>query len=62
MASRLYFYTDDELHQLGVQAGFDHIELVRRDLEEFARQAGVPDEALPLFAGAGTPFLIAEKS
>jgi ubiquinone/menaquinone biosynthesis C-methylase UbiE len=62
MASRLHFYTDEELDQLGVEAGFDRVEVVRRDLEEFARQAGVPDEALPLFAGSGTAFLVAEKS
>jgi ubiquinone/menaquinone biosynthesis C-methylase UbiE len=62
MASRLRFYTDEELHQLGVAAGFDYVEVVRRDLEQFARQAGVPEEALPLFAGPGTPFLLARKS
>ena len=62
MASRLSFYTDEELHQMGVEAGFERVEVVRRDLEEFARQAGVPDEALPLFAGPGTPFLLAGKN
>jgi ubiquinone/menaquinone biosynthesis C-methylase UbiE len=62
MASRLRFYTDQELHQLGVEAGFDSVEVVRRDLEQFARQAGVPEEALPLFAGPGTAFLLARKS
>jgi hypothetical protein len=59
---RLRFYTDEELDQLGVDARFDRVEVVRRDLEEFARQAGVPEEALPLFAGSDTPFLLAGKN
>lgn len=61
MASRLHFYDDDEFKQLALAAGFERVQVVRRDLESFARQAGVPEEHLALFAGAGTPFLLARK-
>jgi SAM-dependent methyltransferase len=61
MASRLHFYDDDEFQRLAEDAGFERVQVVRRDLEPFARQAGVPEEHLPLFAGAGTPFLLARK-
>jgi SAM-dependent methyltransferase len=61
MASRLRFYGDHELATLARHAGFDHVEVVRRDLEPHAREAGVPEEHLPLFAGAGAPFLIARR-
>lgn len=59
MASRLRFYDDDEHRRLALEAGFDRATVVRRDLEPFARQVGVPEEHLPLFVGAGTPFLLA---
>jgi ubiquinone/menaquinone biosynthesis C-methylase UbiE len=61
MASRLHFYSDDELRQLAEDAGFDRARVVRRDLEPFARKAGVPEEHLVFFAGSGTPFLLAQK-
>lgn len=61
MASRLHFYDDDEFKQLALAAGFERVQVVRRDLEPFARQAGVLEEHLALFAGAGTPFLLARK-
>ncbi len=61
MASRLRFYSDDELRQLARDAGFDNAKVVRKELLPFARKAGVPEEALPLFAGSGTPFLLAQK-
>jgi SAM-dependent methyltransferase len=59
-ASRLRFYEDDELAELGRKAGFEEVRVVRRGLEAFAREAGVPEEHVPLFAG-GTPFLLARK-
>jgi len=59
-ASRLRFYEDDELAELGRKARFEEVRVVRRGLEAFAREAGVPEEHLPLFAG-GTPFLLARK-
>jgi SAM-dependent methyltransferase len=61
MASRLRFYGDDELAALGREAGFQDVEVVRRDLEAFAREAGVPDEHLPLFSGA-TRFLLGRRA
>jgi SAM-dependent methyltransferase len=62
MASRLRFYDDDALAALGKQAGFEHVEVVRRDLEPFAREAGVPEEHLALFAGPTTRFLLGRKA
>lgn len=61
MASRLRFYDDDELVDLARAAGFTSARAVRRDLEQFARDAGVPEEHVPLFAGPGTRFLLARK-
>ncbi|HTY87411.1 MAG TPA: methyltransferase domain-containing protein [Candidatus Acidoferrum sp.] len=61
IASRLHFYNDDELGNLARRAGFGDVRVVRRDMEAFAREAGVPSEALPLFAGPGGPFLLARK-
>lgn len=61
MASLLRFYEDDEFKWLAEEAGFERVEVVRRDLEPFARQAGVPEEHLALFAGEGGPFLLARK-
>lgn len=61
MASRLRFYDDRELAALGREAGFDEVRVERRDLEQHAREAGVPDEHLPLFSGPGTRFLLARK-
>lgn len=59
MASRLHFYEDDELEDLARAAGFVQARVVRRDLEPYAREAGVPEEHLPLFTGPGAPFLLA---
>jgi SAM-dependent methyltransferase len=61
MASRLRFYEDEELQRLGEAAGFARAQVVRRELLEFAQQAGVPEEHLALFAGAGAPLLLAQK-
>jgi SAM-dependent methyltransferase len=61
MASRLQFYDDDQLAQLARGAGFDDVHVIHRDLEPFAREAGVPEEHLMLFAGPTTRFLIAHK-
>jgi hypothetical protein len=60
MASRLRFYDDDTFAALARDAGFEHVEIAHRDLEAYARDEGVPDEHIPLFAGA-TSFLIATK-
>jgi SAM-dependent methyltransferase len=64
MASRLRFYDAAQLEDLGRRAGFEEVTVVRRDLEPFAREAGVPSEHLPLFApgpAGGASFLIARK-
>ena len=61
MASRLQFFDDAALEGIGRAAGFGEVRVERRALLEHARAAGVPDEALPLFAGPGAPFLIARN-
>ena len=60
MASRLRFYDDEELARLGREAGFDEVRVVRRNLEPFARESGIPEEHVPLFAGT-TRFLLARR-
>jgi SAM-dependent methyltransferase len=61
MASRLRFYTDEEHVRIGREAGLDGVRVERIPLDEYAREAGVPEEHLPLFEGPGAPFLIARK-
>jgi SAM-dependent methyltransferase len=61
IASRLHFYDDPQLARLAQDAGFGNAKVVRRDLLPFAREVGVPEEHLPLFAGDGAPFLLATK-
>jgi hypothetical protein len=60
MASRLRFYEDDDLVRLAHDAALTDVRVERRDLEEPAREAGVPDEYLSLFE-AEAPFLVARK-
>ena len=60
-ASRLRFYDDGQLEELGRVAGFAKVRVVRRDLEPFAREVGIPEELLPMFAGPGARFLLAQK-
>jgi len=50
MASRARFYTDEELVELARGAGFAEATVTRPDLEPFAREAGLPDDILALFA------------
>lgn len=61
MASRLRFYEESELEDLGRAAGYGSVRAVRREVEEHAREAGVPEERLPLFSGSGPRFLLARK-
>lgn len=60
-ASRLHFYDDRELLALALAAGFTDAHVERRDLEQYAREAGVPEEHLALFSGSGASFLFARK-
>jgi SAM-dependent methyltransferase len=62
MASRLHFYDDGELAGLARSAGFGEAAVVRRDVESYARKAGIPEEHMMLFKGAGTPLLLARKT
>ncbi len=60
MASRLHFYDEREIEGLARSAGFEQVQVVRRSLYAFAREAGIPEQALPLFAGPAR-FLLARK-
>ncbi|HXX24550.1 MAG TPA: methyltransferase domain-containing protein [Terriglobia bacterium] len=62
MASRLYFYEDQELEELARKAGFAEAVMERPDFEQFAREAGIPEEFLGLFKGTGGgQLLVAHK-
>jgi ubiquinone/menaquinone biosynthesis C-methylase UbiE len=61
MLSRLSFYGDEELKKLGFDAGFHEVGVIQRNLEAFAREAGVPEEHLAFFGEPGTRFLIGRK-
>jgi hypothetical protein len=58
----LRFYDDDQLKRLAREAGYAEVGVVRRDLEPFAREVGIPEEHLALFAGPGARFLLAHKA
>jgi SAM-dependent methyltransferase len=64
IASRLHFYDTEQLEELGRRAGFADVRVVRRDLEPFAREAGIPEEHVPLFSGkgGGSRFLLARRA
>ncbi len=59
-ASRLHFYDEREFLALAVAAGFTDARVERRDLERYAREAGIPEESLALFRG-GSSFLFTRK-
>jgi hypothetical protein len=61
MASRLRFYEDDELVRIGQSAAFTDVRVERRDLEAAAREVGIPEEYVQLFAVGTAPFLVARK-
>jgi SAM-dependent methyltransferase len=62
MASRLHFYEDDDIELLARAAGLAQVRVERRNLGPYAKAAGVPPEALPLFSrGPGAQFLFAIK-
>ena len=60
MASRLRFYEDEDLVRLAHDTALTDVRVERRSLEEPAREVGIPDEYVPLFAGEA-PFLVARK-
>jgi SAM-dependent methyltransferase len=62
IAARLHFYEDAELIEMAQEAGFGEAHLEWPDYEPFAREAGVPEEALDLFKGhGGAQLLVARK-
>jgi SAM-dependent methyltransferase len=62
MASRLYFYEDQELEELARKAGFAEATVEHPDFEQPAREVGIPEEFLGLFKGnAGGQLLLARK-
>jgi SAM-dependent methyltransferase len=60
MASRLRFYEDEDLVRFAHDAALTDARVVRRSLEEPAREVGIPDEYVELFVG-DAPFLVARK-
>ncbi len=60
MASRMRFYTSDDLEELASEVGFETVRVVRPNLESYARDVGVPEEHLPLF-DFPSRFLLARK-
>ncbi len=61
MASRLRFYESDELEAFARAAGFEEVEVSRRTLDHYAREAGIPEEHIALFGDAGSRFLFARR-
>ena len=61
MASRLNFYSEEELGQIAEKAGFDPVNVIRRNLGPYAKKVGIPEEFIGLFSGPGSQFLIAHK-
>jgi SAM-dependent methyltransferase len=63
MASRLHFYEESELEGLVCSAGFARVRFEHPDFETLAKQAGVPQEAIPLYGIPGTSqLLVAQKA
>jgi ubiquinone/menaquinone biosynthesis C-methylase UbiE len=61
-ASRLRFYEDLELENLGKQAGFASVRVEHPSLYEYAKKAGVPESDLVLFSGTdGDQLLVVRK-
>jgi SAM-dependent methyltransferase len=61
IASRLYFYEDQELEELARKAGFAEAVVERPDFEQSAREVGIPEEFLGLFKGRMGQLLVARR-
>ncbi len=57
-ASRLGSYEDGGLRELASAAGFSEVRVERPDLEPYARDAGLPEDAMALFPGTGGAQLL----
>lgn len=57
-ASRCRFYEPDELADLARRAGFSEVTVETPSLLHYARAAGLPSEALEMFAGSGGGVLL----
>lgn len=62
VASRLYFYKEQELVELARKAGFAEARIEHPDFESIAREVGIPEEHLVLFKNrAAGQLLLARK-
>lgn len=61
MASRLHFYNNEGLRNIAKDAGFDKVTIIRRNLEPYAKEVGIPEEYLSLFSEFGARFVLARK-
>ncbi len=62
IASALRWYDADEVVGLCRDAGFVDITAEAPDLERYARRAGLPDDALPLFRRGGGAYLVLARA
>lgn len=63
IASRVRFFEDEELERMAIQAGFHEVRVDRPDLEPYAREANLPEDALAAFRGSrGAQFLTALRA
>lgn len=61
-ASRLHFYEDPELEEIARKAGFTDVRVERPGFRQYAIEAGVPEEALPLFSGRAGQLMLLRKT
>lgn len=62
MSSRLRFYEPEELETVARAAGFKQVRVDLPNLYQYARDSGIPEEALPLFANAGAGQLLTARA
>jgi hypothetical protein len=60
-ASRIQFFTRKELGEVARRAGFAEIQVEEPDLENYARAAHVPEEAIPMFQRSGGSLLLTAR-